>query len=82
MEEVFMVLNQALNCFTDVGLLIFAFGQSYSNLFLYLYGGERLINGEGPFLLQVHSFSVILLGINGITECFTFSTMNAKELNK
>lgn len=80
--EVARVLHQSLSCFVDIGLLIFTFGQSYSSLLLYYYGGETIVSGEGPKLLRAHSFSVILLGINGITECYAFSTMTALQLNK
>lgn len=82
MKEASTVLHQSLNCFVDVGLVIFTFGQSYSNLLLYLYGGESIASGQGPTLLRAHSFSVLLLGINGITECYTFSTMSAHQLNR
>lgn len=82
MKEAATVLQHALKCIVALGLVIITFGQTYSSLLLHLYGGEFLSKGEGPILLKAHCFSVLLLGVNGITECYSFSTMTAEELNK
>ncbi|KAL0276852.1 UNVERIFIED_CONTAM: hypothetical protein PYX00_004329 [Menopon gallinae] len=82
MKEAATVLQQALKCVVALGLVIITFGQTYSVLLLHLYGGEFLSKGDGPILLKAHCFSVLLLGVNGITECYSFSTMTADELNK
>ena len=82
MKEAATVLRQVLDCIICLGLVIVVFGQNYSSLLLYLYGGESLATGLGPDLLRAHCFSVLLLGVNGITECYTFSTMTTEQLNK
>lgn len=82
MKESALVFYQVLNCFVHLGLTIFTFAQSYSTLFLYFYGGEAISSGQGSYLLRAHSFSVLLMGVNGVTECYAFSTMTANQLNK
>ncbi|XP_023711319.1 protein RFT1 homolog isoform X2 [Cryptotermes secundus] len=82
MAESANVLYQLLRCITCIGLVIVVFGQSYSHLLLYLYGGESLIMGPGPTLMRTHCLAVLLLGINGITECYAFATMNTSQLDK
>lgn len=82
MAESANVLYQLLRCITCIGLVIVVFGQSYSHLLLYLYGGESLIMGPGPTLMRTHCLAVLLLAINGITECYAFATMNTAQLDK
>lgn len=82
MAESANVLYQLLRCITCIGLVIVVFGQSYSQLLLYLYGGESLIIGPGPTLMRTHCLAVLLLAINGITECYAFATMNTAQLDK
>ncbi|XP_021922938.1 protein RFT1 homolog isoform X2 [Zootermopsis nevadensis] len=82
MAEAANVLYQLLRCITCIGLVILVFGQSYSCFLLYLYGGESLIMGPGPTLMRTHCLAVLLLAINGITECYAFATMNAAQLDK
>ena len=75
------VLYKVLRCITSIGLVILVFGQSYSRLLLYLYGGQNLAVGTGPMLMQVHCLAVLLLAVNGITECYSFATMNTLQLD-
>lgn len=82
MAESANVLYQLLRCITCIGLVILVFGQSYSHLLLYLYGGESLIIGPGPTLMRTHCLAVLLLAINGITECYASATMNTAQLDK
>jgi oligosaccharide translocation protein RFT1 len=82
MAECANVLYQLLRCITCIGLVIMVFGQSYSRLLLYVYGGDSLIMGPGPTLMQTHCLAVLLLAINGITECYAFATMNTAQLDK
>lgn len=76
------VLYRILRCITSIGLAILVFGQSYSKLLLYLYGGDNLVNGPGPMLMQTHCLAVLLLAVNGITECYSFATMNTLQLDR
>jgi hypothetical protein len=36
----------------------------------------------GPVLLRVYSGYVLLLAVNGITECFVFAAMSQEELDR
>ncbi|XP_046845963.1 protein RFT1 homolog [Xenia sp. Carnegie-2017] len=58
-----------------VGLTIVVFGFSYSFLALDIYGGPVLSSGEGPMQLKWHCLYILVIAINGITECFMFATM-------
>lgn len=83
MSEAATVLNQLCKIVTSIGLVVIVFGQSYSHTLLYLYGGHVLTNDLLPTnLLQAHCVAVLLLAINGVTECFVFATMNNEELDK
>lgn len=67
----------------SIGLIVLVFGQSYSSLLLWLYGGSKLIDESLPvFLLRTHCLAVLLLGINGVTECYTNATADSKTINK
>lgn len=82
-SEAATVLNQLCKIVTSIGLVVIVFGQSYSHTLLYLYGGHVLTNDLLPTnLLQAHCVAVLLLAINGVTECFVFATMNNEELDK
>lgn len=81
-DESAMVLKQLLSGLTSLGLAIVAFGQSYSRLLLLLYGGEKLTMYPGPQLMQTHCLSVLLLSINGITECYAMATMTAVQIDR
>lgn len=76
------VLFQLLRCITSLGLLILTFGQSYSALLLLLYGGENLTRHPGPLLMQLHCLAVVLLAVNGITECYVQATMTAHQIDR
>ncbi|XP_067011632.2 man(5)GlcNAc(2)-PP-dolichol translocation protein RFT1 [Anabrus simplex] len=76
------VLYQLLRCICCIGLVILTFGLSYSKLLLFLYGGEKLIDGPGPLLMRVHCLAVLLLAVNGITECYANATMNTAQLDR
>lgn len=84
-EEVSMAAN-VLECLLKlvllIGLVITAFGYSYSYLALDMYGGELLSSGTGPSLLRYYSVYVLLLAINGVTECFVFAAMSEKEVDR
>ncbi|KAK3575349.1 hypothetical protein QTP86_025498, partial [Hemibagrus guttatus] len=84
-EEVSMAAN-VLECLLKlvllIGLIITAFGYSYSHLALDMYGGDLLSSGSGPSLLRCYSFYVLLLAINGVTECFVFAAMSKEEVDR
>jgi len=76
------VLRHLLRCMTILGLVIVIFGQSYSALLLQLYGGSILSEGEGHTLMRCHCFYVLILAVNGITECFAFAAMSKKNVDR
>ena len=65
-----------------VALLIMTFGYSYSYLALDIYGGRVLLEGGGATLLRWYCVYVLLLAVNGITECFVFASMSEKQVDR
>jgi oligosaccharide translocation protein RFT1 len=65
------------------GIIISIYGQSYSKLLLYIYGGTNLSSNEITLnMLRIYCIYVYFLGINGLSECFLNATMSDKQLNK
>ncbi|KAI6652177.1 Protein RFT1-like [Oopsacas minuta] len=64
-----------------IGLIFTTFSPAYSHLLLHLYGGRMLSDSEAPFLLKCYSVYVLLLALNGISECFCFSVMGQQQLH-
>ncbi|KAI4892752.1 hypothetical protein NFI96_032313 [Prochilodus magdalenae] len=85
-QEEISIAAEVLECLLKlvllIGLIITAFGYSYSHLALDMYGGELLSSGTGPSLLRCYSFYVLLLAINGVTECFVFAAMSKEEVDR
>ncbi|XP_033210012.1 protein RFT1 homolog [Belonocnema kinseyi] len=82
-QESVNVLMHLCSTVASIGLIVLVFGQSYSSLLLWLYGGSKLIDESLPvFLLRTHCLAVFLLGINGVTECYTNATADSKTINK
>lgn len=73
------VLSKFVVC---IGLVILIFGLSYSHLALTIYGGCRLTDMGGHDLMRWYSLYVVLLAINGITECFFFAVMSEREVSR
>ena len=65
-----------------VALVILSFGYAYSYLALDIYGGHVLIEGGGPTLLRWYCLYVLLLALNGVTECFVFAAMSESQVNR
>uniref|UniRef100_A0A8C5UX46 Protein RFT1 homolog n=1 Tax=Microcebus murinus TaxID=30608 RepID=A0A8C5UX46_MICMU len=77
-----MVLESLLKLALLAGLTITVFGFAYSQLALDIYGGAMLSSGSGPVLLRSYCLYVLLLAINGVTECFTFAAMSKEEVDR
>ncbi|XP_004715334.1 protein RFT1 homolog isoform X1 [Echinops telfairi] len=77
-----MVLESLLKLALLAGLTITVFGFAYSQLALDMYGGAMLSSGSGPALLRSYCVYVLLLAINGVTECFTFAAMSKEEVDR
>ncbi|XP_024602246.1 protein RFT1 homolog isoform X2 [Neophocaena asiaeorientalis asiaeorientalis] len=76
------VLESLLKLALLTGLTISVFGFAYSQLALDIYGGTMLSSGSGPVLLRAYCLYVLLLAINGVTECFTFAAMSKEEVDR
>ncbi|XP_067854414.1 man(5)GlcNAc(2)-PP-dolichol translocation protein RFT1 isoform X2 [Heptranchias perlo] len=76
------VLELLLKLVLLIGLTITVFGYSYSQLALDIYGGSMLSLGTGPTLLRCYCVYVLLLAVNGVSECFTFATMSKEEVDR
>ncbi|XP_054966033.1 protein RFT1 homolog isoform X6 [Pan paniscus] len=76
------VLESLLKLALLAGLTITVFGFAYSQLALDIYGGTMLSSGSGPVLLRSYCLYVLLLAINGVTECFTFAAMSKEEVDR
>ncbi|CAH1782953.1 unnamed protein product [Owenia fusiformis] len=76
------VLESLLKVVTLIGLTILVYGHSYSYLLLDIYGGSLLSSGTGPMLLRYYCGYVLMLAINGISECFVFATMSKVQVDK
>lgn len=76
------VLESLLKLAVLTGLTITVFGFAYSQLALDIYGGAMLSSGSGPVLMRSYCLYVLLLAINGVTECFTFAAMSKEEVDR
>ncbi|XP_060078997.1 protein RFT1 homolog [Ylistrum balloti] len=76
------VLYSLLRVVMLIGIVILVFGYAYSFLTLDLYGGAVLSDGAGPTLLRWYCLYVLILAINGITECFYFATMSQTQIDQ
>lgn len=73
----------ALKLVSLIGLLVFVFGQSYAQLFLQLYGGDKLGGSSVSVnMLRFHCLYIYFLGVNGITESFFNATMSEYQLKE
>ncbi|XP_072928045.1 man(5)GlcNAc(2)-PP-dolichol translocation protein RFT1 isoform X1 [Hemitrygon akajei] len=77
-----VVLKMLLKLVLLIGVTISVFGYSYSELALDIYGGSMLSSGPGPGLLRCYCVYVLLIAVNGVTECFTFAVMSNEEVGR
>ncbi|XP_020278956.1 protein RFT1 homolog [Pseudomyrmex gracilis] len=81
-QESVNVLTHLCSVVMSIGLIVLVFGQSYSSTLLWLYGGSKLTLPLPVLLLRAHCLAVLLLGINGVTECYTNATADSTTINK
>lgn len=82
MKEAALVLQRLLRTVVSLGLVALCFGQAYARLVLLLYGGPTLADGLAPLLLRTHTLAILLLAINGTTECYALATMDTQQLDR
>lgn len=75
------VLGCLLKLVILIGVIILFFGIPYSYLALDLYGGTMLSAGSGPMLLRWYCLYVLIIAVNGTTECFVFATMSRSQVD-
>lgn len=76
------VLESLLKLALLTGLTVTVFGFAYSQLALDIYGGAMLSSGSGPVLMRCYCLYVLLLAVNGVTECFTFAAMSKEDVDR
>ncbi|CAK9295818.1 unnamed protein product, partial [Gordionus sp. m RMFG-2023] len=79
-DDSYEKLIDLLSLMTTIGLLVITFGLAYSELALRLYMGSSSPHSNqydtinrATSLLQLFCLYLFILGINGITECYTFA---------
>ena len=75
-------LSMILKVVLVIAITIVTFGYSYAHLALDIYGGSLLVDGGGVSLLRWYCFYVLLLAVNGVTECFVFAVMSEEQVNR
>ncbi|KAL5014217.1 hypothetical protein ScPMuIL_008487 [Solemya velum] len=76
------VLYSLLKIVSLLGCIIVVYGYNYSFLALDLYGGQILSVGTGPTLLRWYCLYVLIIAVNGTTECFFFAAMSQKDVDR
>lgn len=78
----FTTLKTIIKFVTFVGFVIAFFGQTYSPILLFFYGGDNIVSKEskGPVLIENYFIYVFFLALNGITECYFMATARQNEL--
>ncbi|XP_068662612.1 uncharacterized protein [Aristolochia californica] len=73
-------LIEALKLVILIGLVVAAFGPSYSYCLIRLLYGGKWSDGEAPNVLRYYCLYVIVLAMNGTSEAFLHAAANEKEL--
>ncbi|XP_066599565.1 man(5)GlcNAc(2)-PP-dolichol translocation protein RFT1 [Prorops nasuta] len=81
-EESANVLKHMCSTVTSIGLIVLVFGQSYASTLLWLYGGTTFSTDLPILLMRAHCLAILLLGINGVTECYTNATADRATINR
>ena len=75
-ETYFGLLRIVIN----LGIVVLVFGIPYSSIVVKLYGGDVLVENEGHKMLDLYLVYLLVMAINGITECFAFASMGSNEV--
>uniref|UniRef100_A0A1I7WEX9 Protein RFT1 homolog n=1 Tax=Heterorhabditis bacteriophora TaxID=37862 RepID=A0A1I7WEX9_HETBA len=79
-DHLLHMFTTILHIVSVIGMIVCIFGVSYSQLAVWLYGGNLLYHNEGGLLLSLYSVYLFVLSINGITECFSMASMNNSQV--
>ncbi|XP_019240901.1 PREDICTED: protein RFT1 homolog isoform X4 [Nicotiana attenuata] len=75
-------LTEALKLVLLIGLVVMAFGPSYSYSFVRLLYGRKWSDGEASTALRYYFLYVILLAMNGTSEAFLHAVANEIQLKR
>ncbi|VDK51220.1 unnamed protein product [Anisakis simplex] len=73
-------LSGLMHLTTVVGVIVCVFAIPYSPLAVTIYGGSLLANNSGASILRLYCVYIVVIAINGITECFAMATMNSSQI--
>ena len=74
-------LNVVVRGLTLFGFVVITFGMSYSQLLLFLYGGDKLSSQLSAVnLLRTHCVYVLFCAVNGVTESYAFNAMTEEQV--
>ncbi|KAG6477611.1 hypothetical protein ZIOFF_066879 [Zingiber officinale] len=75
-------LMEALKLVMLIGLLVMAFGPSYSYTLIRLLYGSKWSDGEAPAALRYYFLYVVTLAMNGTSEAFLHAIANERQIQK
>ncbi|XP_074564922.1 uncharacterized protein LOC141821394 [Curcuma longa] len=75
-------LMEALKLVMLIGLLVMAFGPSYSYTLIRLLYGSKWSDGEAPAALRFYFLYVVTLAMNGTSEAFLHAIANERQIQK
>ncbi|XP_042374316.1 protein RFT1 homolog isoform X2 [Zingiber officinale] len=75
-------LMEALKLVMLIGLLVMAFGPSYSFTLIRLLYGSKWSDGEAPAALRYYFLYVVTLAMNGTSEAFLHAIANERQIQK
>uniref|UniRef100_A0A0N5ARR0 Protein RFT1 homolog n=1 Tax=Syphacia muris TaxID=451379 RepID=A0A0N5ARR0_9BILA len=64
------------------GLIACTFAVPYSPLAVWIYGGQKFAEKHAANMLRIYCLYVVVIAVNGITECFAMSVMDNVETVK
>uniref|UniRef100_A0A914YC46 Protein RFT1 homolog n=1 Tax=Panagrolaimus superbus TaxID=310955 RepID=A0A914YC46_9BILA len=69
-----------LRIIINLGLVVLVFGIPYATLVIRIYGGEQVAENNGGQMLMLYLVYLLIMAVNGITECFAFASMGTNEI--
>ncbi|KAG6480441.1 hypothetical protein ZIOFF_063941 [Zingiber officinale] len=75
-------LMEALKLVMLIGLLVMAFGPSYSYTLIRLLYGSKWSDGEAPAALRYYFLYVVTLAMNGTSEAFLHAIANERQIQR
>lgn len=75
-------LTEALKLVLLIGLVVMAFGPSYSYSLIRLLYGQKWSDGEASTALQYYCFYVIVLAMNGTSEAFLHAVATENQIKR